>query len=164
MSVAARWHVAFAIYDARQRELFLARDRLGAKPLFMAPLSDGSMAFASELKGLLAHPLLKRQLDLRAIEDYMTWGLRARSPFDPARVEKMPAGHFRVLRHGQPSEAPRRYWDIDFTQRSNGSIADHSVELLYYLREGVQSRMTPTCRSARFCRAGWIRQRRRSDG
>ena len=133
---------AFAIYDARQRELFLARDRLGVKPLFMAPLSDGSMAFASELKGLLAHPLLKRQLDLRAIEDYMTWGYVPDHRSILRGVEKMPAGHFRVLRHGQPPEAPRRYWDIDFTQRSNGSVADHSIELLYHLREGVQSRMT----------------------
>ncbi|MBA4052745.1 MAG: asparagine synthetase B, partial [Erythrobacter sp.] len=51
---------AFAIFDLATRRLFLARDRFGVKPLFLAHLSDGSIAFASELKGLLAHPQLRR--------------------------------------------------------------------------------------------------------
>ena len=61
---------AFAIHDAAEGTLFLARDRMGVKPLHFAELSDGSMIFASELKGLLAHPLLRRAPDLGAIEDY----------------------------------------------------------------------------------------------
>src|SRR5205085_11205892 len=65
---------AFAIYDLEQRSLFLARDRLGVKPLFTARLSDGSLAFASELKRLLAHPLLRRDIDALPIGDYPTWG------------------------------------------------------------------------------------------
>ena len=52
---------AFALWDTRERTLCLVRDRLGVKPLHYAELSDGSVAFASELKGLLAHPLLRRE-------------------------------------------------------------------------------------------------------
>ena len=83
---------AFAIYDLEARTLFLARDRLGVKPLFYAPLSDGSIGFASELKGLLANPLLRREIDPLAIEDYMTWGYVPDHRSILAGVHKLPAG------------------------------------------------------------------------
>src|SRR5579862_4079344 len=65
---------AFALFDARTASVWLVRDRLGVKPLHYAPLSDGSIIFASELKGLLAHPSLRREPDLSAVEDYMAFG------------------------------------------------------------------------------------------
>ena len=65
---------AFALHDARRQCLFLARDRLGVKPLHYAELSDGGVAFASELKGLLAHPLLRRAPQISAVEDYLAFG------------------------------------------------------------------------------------------
>jgi len=65
---------AFALHDAGRGCLFLARDRFGVKPLHYAELSDGSVAFASELKGLLAHPLLRRSPEARAVEDYLAFG------------------------------------------------------------------------------------------
>src|SRR5918992_3202670 len=65
---------AIALYDADQDALFLARDRLGVKPLFWSLLSDGALVFASELKGLLAHPLLRREPSVPAIEDYLAFG------------------------------------------------------------------------------------------
>lgn len=132
---------AFALYDQRQKELFLVRDRLGVKPLFMAPLSDGSLAFASELKGLLAHPLLRRDVDLLAIEDYLTWGYVPDHRSILKGVEKLPAGHYRVLRHDAPPARPVQWWDISFTQRHKGSEADLGAELLHRLREAVTSRM-----------------------
>src|SRR6478735_3854986 len=132
---------AFAIYDTAARTLFLARDRLGVKPLFMAHLSDGSLAFASELKGLLAHPLLRREADPLAIEDYLTWGYVPDHRSILKGVEKLPAGHYRLLRHDAPPEAPRRWWDVSFAERRRGSERDLEAELLHHLREAVTSRM-----------------------
>lgn len=132
---------AFAIYDRAERTLLLARDRLGVKPLFMAPLSDGSLAFASELKGLLAHPLLRREADPLAVEDYLAWGYVPDTRSILKGVEKLPAGHYRLLRHGASAPAPVRWWDISFAERRRGKPADLEAELLHHLRNAVQSRM-----------------------
>jgi asparagine synthase (glutamine-hydrolysing) len=133
---------AFAIYDFDKRTLFLARDRLGVKPLFMAPLADGSLAFASELKGLLAHPLLRREVDPLAVEDYLAWGYVPEHRSILKGVEKLPPGHYRLLRHGEEPAAPVRWWDISFAERRKGKAADLEAELLHHLREAVTSRMT----------------------
>lgn len=132
---------AFALYDRDKRQLFLARDRFGVKPLFYAPLSDGSIAFASELKGLLAHPLLRRRVNPQAIEAYMTWGYVPDTHSILSGVEKLPAGHFWLLEQGKAPGRPQRWWDIDFTSREKGSEADLSAQLVHLLREGVRSRM-----------------------
>ncbi|MXP42398.1 amidotransferase 1, exosortase A system-associated [Altererythrobacter soli] len=132
---------AFALYDRHKRELFLARDRLGVKPLFMAPLSDGSMAFASELKGLLAHPLLRREADPLAVEDYLAWGYVPDHRSILKGVEKLPAGTYRLLRHDTPPAAPVRWWDVSFADRRKGRTADLEAELLHHLREAVTSRI-----------------------
>ena len=132
---------AFALYDCARRELFLARDRLGVKPLFMVPLSDGSLAFASELKGLLAHPLLRREADPLAIEDYLAWGYVPDHRSMLKSVEKLPAGTYRLLKHNTPPAAPVRWWDVSFAERRKGRAADLEAELLHHLREAVTSRM-----------------------
>ncbi len=132
---------AFAIYDLGERALFLARDRLGVKPLFYAPLSDGSVAFASELKGLLANPLLRREFDPLAVEDYMTWGYVPDHRSILAGVHKLPAGHTLLLRHGAPLPAPQQYWDVSFAERRKGKTSDLEAELLHLMRQAVTSRM-----------------------
>ena len=132
---------AFAIYDRAHRTLFLARDRFGVKPLFFAELSDGSVAFASELKGLLAHPLLRREVDPLAVEDYMTWGYVPDHRSILRGVKKLPAGHTLLLRHDSPVPAPQRYWDISFERRHKGSARDLEAELLHHLKVAVESRM-----------------------
>nr|WP_298930070.1 XrtA/PEP-CTERM system amidotransferase [uncultured Erythrobacter sp.] len=132
---------AFALYDLDKRQLFLARDRFGVKPMFLARLSDGSIAFASELKGLLAHPLLRRKADPAALDAYMTWGYVPDTHSILSGVEKLPAGHFMLLEQGKAPEGPKQWWDIDFSQRKKGSEADLSAELVHLLREAVQSRM-----------------------
>lgn len=132
---------AFAIYDMDARTLFLARDRLGVKPLYTALLSDGSLAFASELKGLLAHPLLRREVDPLAIEDYLAWGYVPDHRSILKGVEKLPAGHYRLLKHDSSPSAPVRWWDVSFAERRRESAADLEAELLFRLREAVTSRM-----------------------
>src|SRR3546814_20842214 len=85
---------AFAIHDQARGCLFLARDRLGVKPLHYVRLSDGSVAFASELKGLLRHPLLRREANLSAVEDHFAFGYVPDDTSIVAGVEKLPAGTF----------------------------------------------------------------------
>ncbi|WP_242096891.1 XrtA/PEP-CTERM system amidotransferase [Sphingomonas sp. CROZ-RG-20F-R02-07] len=132
---------AFAIHDADAQALFLARDRLGVKPLHWVELSDGSVAFASELKGLLAHPLLRRTPDLRAVEDYLAFGYVPDDACLVAGVHKLAAGHFLLIARGRPVPAPRRWWDLDFSNRARGSAAALGDELVARMRDGVRSRM-----------------------
>ena len=132
---------AFALYDARARTLLLARDRLGVKPLFTATLRDGSVIFGSELKQLLAHPDLPRRIDPLAIEDFMTWGYVPDHRSILAGVEKLPAGHYRLLRHDAAPAPATRWWDVSFADRAHGSADDLGAELLDHLRRAVRSRM-----------------------
>lgn len=130
-----------AIYDCNKRQLFLARDRFGVKPLFLARLSDGSVAFASELKGLLVHPLLRREVDPLAVDAYLAWGYVPDSRSILKGVEKLPAGHFWLLEHGREPGEPKRWWDIDFSNRVQGSEVELADELAHLMDEAVQSRM-----------------------
>lgn len=132
---------AFAIFDQRQQRLFMARDRLGVKPLHYASLPDGSVIFASELKGLLAHPALRRAPDLQAVDDYLAFGYVPDHRCFVSGVKKLPAGHYLMLERGKPLPEPVRYWDVDFSRRARGSVADLQAELLHHMREAVASRM-----------------------
>ena len=132
---------AFALHDADAQSLFLARDRLGVKPLLYVELADGSVAFASELKGLLAHPLVRRAPDLSAVEDYLAWGYVPDDACIVAGVRKLAAGHFLLLERGRPVPEPRRWWQVSFADRAKGSAADLSAELVDHLRTAVRSRL-----------------------
>ena len=132
---------ALAIYDGRSRSLFLARDRLGVKPLHYAELPDGSVIFGSELKALLAHPDLRREIEPTAIDDYFAYGYVPDSKCILEGVKKLPAGHSLTLRAGQPMPEPRQYWDIDFTTRHQGKADDLAAELTERVREAVKLRM-----------------------
>ncbi|HKR23691.1 MAG TPA: XrtA/PEP-CTERM system amidotransferase [Allosphingosinicella sp.] len=132
---------AIALYDAGEDCLFLSRDRLGVKPLFYTELSDGALIFASELKGLLAHPLLRRIPSAQGIEDFLAYGY---VPDDASIVEgvrKLPAGHYLHIRRGRPVPAPVQYWDVDFSDPVRGSAKALEEEMVERLREAVISRM-----------------------
>lgn len=132
---------AFAIHDARDQSLFLARDRFGVKPLHYASLADGSVAFASELKGLLANPAVRREPNTQAIDDYFALGYVPDDRCVVSSVQKLPAGTFLKLERGKPLPSPQQWWDIDFSKRAKGSARDLEQELQHHLRNAVASRM-----------------------
>ena len=132
---------AFALHDARRQSLFLARDRLGVKPLHYVSLSDGGIAFASELKGLLAHPLVRRVPDVTAVEDFMAFGYVPDDACLVAGVRKLPAGHSLLIERGKPVAEPRCWWDLNFSRRTAGSPAKLGEQLVDLMRDGVRSRM-----------------------
>lgn len=132
---------AFAIHDHRRGCLFLARDRLGVKPLHHARLSDGSIAFASELKGLLRHPLLPRNASLTAVEDFLALGYVPDDNCIVAGVEKLPAGHYLLLERGKPVPAPTCWWAPDFSNRIRASEGEAAEHLVHLMRAAVTDRM-----------------------
>ncbi len=132
---------AFAVHDAQSQTLFLARDRFGVKPLHYATLADGSLIFASELKGLLAHPALRREPDLSSIEDYLAYGYVPDDSCVVRGVRKLPAGHVLRVSQGKPLPEPSQYWDISFADRTQAKPAALEDELMALLRDAVRARM-----------------------
>jgi asparagine synthase (glutamine-hydrolysing) len=132
---------AFALYDLANRQLLLARDRLGVKPLYHARLADGSIIFGSELKALLEHPALRREPDLAMVDDFLAFGYVPDHGCIVAGVKKLAAGHYWLLTQGKAEPAPNKYWDLDFSNRAKGSEAELQEELLRLMRQAVLSRM-----------------------
>ena len=129
---------AFAIWDSSRQLLFLARDRLGIKPLFYALPPDGRLTFASELKALVADPGLPRELDPRAVEDYFAFGYVPDPQAILQRVWKVPPGHTLTVRRGQPVTRPVPYWDVPFADQP---VAAEPEGVVARLRESVRMRM-----------------------
>jgi asparagine synthase (glutamine-hydrolysing) len=137
---------AFAIWDRNRQTFFMARDRMGVKPMFYALLDDGTLLFGSELKSLLAYSGpggtgLRRDIDPAALEEYFALGYVAepRTVFRGAR--KLPPGHGLVIRRGEAVGEPREYWDLRFTLDNRIGLADACAELTQRLQESVRLRM-----------------------
>ena len=114
---------AFAVWDAEARELWIARDRMGQKPLFYARLADGTVAFASEAKALVCHAdLVAPAVDDQALASYLTYEYFPDGLCAFAGVSKLPAGHSLRFRAGagDPGGADlqiQRYWDVPVGER-----------------------------------------------
>ncbi len=132
---------AFAVWDRHQRSLFLARDRLGIKPLFYSLLPDGHFIFGSELKVLKCHPGLPQKIEPTAIEDYFALGYIPEPKTIYQGVYKLHPGHTLTVRAGQASAQPREYWDIPFQPIQFSSEQALQEELVERLREAVGIRM-----------------------
>ena len=132
---------AFTIWDRNRQTLFMARDRLGIKPMHYAFLPDGMMVFGSELKTLLCFPNLSREIDPRAVEDYFAYGYvpEPRTIFKSAL--KLSPGHTLTLKVGQPAPEPQKYWDVPFAPHAPMHEQEMEQELIVRLREAVASHL-----------------------
>ncbi|NTV11350.1 MAG: amidotransferase 1, exosortase A system-associated, partial [Zoogloea sp.] len=132
---------AFALWDRRRQTLFLARDRLGVKPLHYALLADGCLVFGSELKSLLAHGGLSRDIDPCAVEEYFALGYVAEPRTIFRQAAKLEPGHTLSVRRGAGLPVPREYWDLRFTLDSRLSLIEAESQLVERLTESVRLRM-----------------------
>ena len=130
---------AFAVWDALSRELFVARDRFGVRPLFMAHFG-GDFAFASEAKALLRHPAARRQLDRAALcEFFVTWANPSGRAAFEGITELPPGCSLRVTSRGP--EAVRRWWDLEFGETDARDDDELVEELRQLLDDSVRLRM-----------------------
>jgi len=109
---------AFAIWDSPKRRLFLARDRVGKKPLYYY-LDDKLFAFASEIKALLKHPKIKGELNLRAFPLYLSYGYVPTPETFYKNIHKFPPASYAIINSRGKLEI-REYWDLDFGKLLTG--------------------------------------------
>jgi asparagine synthase (glutamine-hydrolysing) len=125
---------AFAIWDSRNRALFISRDRLGIRPVFYAD-TGRSFIFASEIKALFAHPEVPRQLDSHGLDQLFNFWvtLPPRTAFK--NVNELPPGHSLAVRDGQVSV--RRYWELIYERQERAEdseqLAQRSADTLLEL-------------------------------
>ncbi len=133
---------AFTIWDRKVQTLFLARDRMGVKPMHYSLLADGTFVFGSELKVLTAHRGFSRTIDPLAVEEYFALGYVAEPRCIYQGAFKLPPGHTLTLRRGMERlPEPQPYWDVRFTLDSTISLVDAQAELLARIDESVRLRM-----------------------
>ena len=134
---------AFAVWDRRAKTLFIARDRLGVKPLYYAELADGRLIFGSELKALLLHPQLQRRIDPQAVEEYFAFGYVPDPKTIYRDVKKLEPGAYICMKRGDSHVKPVRYWDVPLDgERAPGQpAAAWEEELRARLKEAVRKRL-----------------------
>jgi asparagine synthase (glutamine-hydrolysing) len=127
---------AFALWDVRKRRLLIARDHLGQKPLYYANTAAG-FAFASEIKALLACDHRLREMDLRALDQYLALRLIAPPLSMYKGIHKLPPGHLLVLEEGGEPQL-RRYWDLAYLPKLSGSDDALTDELEAKIEESLR--------------------------
>jgi asparagine synthase (glutamine-hydrolysing) len=133
---------ALAIWDSSRHCLFLARDRLGIKPLFYSLLDDGQFIFGSELKVLRNHPDFITTLRDSTIEDYFSFGYIPEPYTIYQHSYKLAPGHTLLLQHGQAKlSEPKQYWDVPTQWQHAVTEQELSAELITRFREAVDIRL-----------------------
>lgn len=118
---------AFAIWNAQSRKLFIARDRVGIRPLFYT-IADGVMFFASEIKSLFVDRRVRREIDPYALDQIFTFWMTIPPRTAFKDVLELPAGHHMTVEHGNISV--QKYWDPDFTPESRSRSEAEYAEML----------------------------------
>ncbi len=130
---------AFAVWDARHRELFIARDRVGKKPLFYTLTPRGTLVFGSELKSLLEHPEVGREVDPEALDAYLAFGYVPDPLSIFGGVRKLPPGHHLTFKDGRVHI--ERYWDFEYEIAEERREEEYIEELRALLDESVRLRL-----------------------
>ena len=133
---------AFAVWDETAKTLFLARDRVGKKPLFYANLADRFM-FASEIKAILQDPSFTKEVDVEAIHHYLSYQ-SVPSPHCAFKgVKKLPPAHYLLIKNG--NEQPVCYWKLSYRDKlvvpDENALASLQEEIIERLREAVKIRL-----------------------
>lgn len=132
---------AFAVWDMRTQRVYLARDHLGIKPLYYGFTNSGDLVFASELKGLLAHPGVERRLDPQALEDYLALGYVPDPKSIYCGIFKLSPGHWLSWHAGEPEPVPRQYWDVPFNLAADMTADEAATQLHSLLDRAVAGQM-----------------------
>ncbi|MCB1023661.1 MAG: asparagine synthase (glutamine-hydrolyzing) [Acidobacteria bacterium] len=131
---------AFAIWDKKEESLFIARDRAGKKPLFYSMLKNGDFVFGSELKSILAHGQISKEIDPAALDAYLTFGYVPEDFCIFKDVHKLKPGHFMTFKDGQITTS--QFWDFKYPRIEEiGNESDYVEELRGKIYDAVKVRL-----------------------
>lgn len=132
---------AFAIWDKPTRTLFLARDRMGIKPLYYY-WDNQRLIFASEIKAILASRFVKREINRQAIWDYLTFRYVPQPETIWSKIHKVPPGHTLTISLAHPEPVIQRYWDISYKDdRTIKSEVEYAQEFEQLFLDAVRLRL-----------------------
>ncbi|MGH9819833.1 MAG: asparagine synthase (glutamine-hydrolyzing), partial [Pyrinomonadaceae bacterium] len=130
---------AIAIWDETDKSLFLARDRVGKKPVLYAHQTNGDLIFGSEFQALLQHPAISREVDFEAIDSYLSFLCVPAPQTGFKQIRKLEPGHWLRWKDGQIET--KRYWLPDFSKKIKISEQDAIEETTRILRESTRLRL-----------------------
>ncbi len=130
---------AIAIWDKNEKTLFLARDRVGKKPLLYSHQTNGDLIFGSEFQALLKHPDISRDVDYDAIDSFLSYLCVPAPQTAFKQIRKLEPGHWLRWRNGEIET--RRYWLPDFSKKIKITQAEAEDETLRLLREATKMRL-----------------------
>lgn len=141
----------FAVWDSRERELFLARDFFGIKPVYYAPLKNG-IVWASEVKCILENPQVRKELNLQGLASYLSFQYNPLEETMFAGIYKLPPAHFLRWKDGQYQI--KRYWAAEFHPEEGRTFEDHVEELSDVLQDSIKAHMIADVEVGSFLSSG----------